>query len=141
MFSKTCQYAIRAVLYLAAHTSVNEKMRVEDLAHLLNVPQHFLAKILQQLVRSQLISSIKGPNGGFYLTDANKAGNLAQIVECIDGPDVFKACILGLPQCSSEHPCPLHFQSFTFREGIHFHLRNQTIGKISEQLENEEIKI
>ncbi|MCB0657313.1 MAG: Rrf2 family transcriptional regulator [Saprospiraceae bacterium] len=141
MFSKTCQYAMRAVLYLAAFTNEKHKLRVEDLAEALGVPRPFLAKILQQLVRNQLISSIKGPNGGFYLTEEDRKGNLADVVICIDGPDVFQSCISGLSACSSANPCPLHFQAYTLREGIHFHIRNQTIAQIAQQLSNNEFKI
>ncbi|MCB0569855.1 MAG: Rrf2 family transcriptional regulator, partial [Phaeodactylibacter sp.] len=117
MFSKACKYAIRAALYLAVHAESGQKLGVKDIATALDVPQHFLAKILQQLSRNHLISSTKGPSGGFFLDEQNMEVTLRQIVECIDGPDMFTSCILGLPVCSSENPCPLHIQAFAYREG------------------------
>lgn len=118
MFSKTCQYAIRAVIYLATHSPGGSKVGVKEMADALNVPQQFLAKILQQLARHHLISSIKGPNGGFFLGESNAEVTLLNIVECIDGLETLQACVLGLPTCSSENPCPLHFQFFACREGF-----------------------
>ena len=67
MLSKACQYAIRAALYLAIHSSETQKVGVKEMASSLEIPQHFLGKTLQQLARYHLISSVKGPNGGLYL--------------------------------------------------------------------------
>ena len=69
MFSQACKYAIRAVLYLAVHASEGKKVGVKDIAAALDVPKYFLAKILQQLSRNNLISSTKGPSGGFFLSE------------------------------------------------------------------------
>ena len=118
MFSKSCQYAIRAVIYMTAQKGVEKNMGVKEIADALQVPQHFLAKILQQLSRHNLISSVKGPNGGFYLSEANAHVSLLDIVECIDGKGVLNSCILGMPTCSSEHPCPLHHHFYSSREGL-----------------------
>lgn len=65
MFSKACTYAIRAALYLAVHAGPQARLGVKEIAEALDVPKHFLAKILQQLVRNNLVSSVKGPSGGF----------------------------------------------------------------------------
>jgi Rrf2 family protein len=118
MFSKTCQYAIRAVIYIASNSNEAKSIGVKDIAESLNVPQQFLSKILQQLVRHNLLSSVKGPNGGFFLTEQNRNCSLLQIVECIDGAMVLNSCILGLPSCSLTNPCPLHHQFFACREGF-----------------------
>ena len=67
MFSNSCQYAIRAVLYLAIHADTHHKLGAEVLAGALGIPRHFLAKILQQLAKNKLISSSRGRNGGFFL--------------------------------------------------------------------------
>ena len=118
MFSKSCKYALRAVLYLAVKSSKEKKLGVKEISDELSVPKHFLAKILQQLSRNRLISSTKGPSGGFYLSDKNRQTSLRRIVETIDGPEVFNSCILGLPVCSSENPCPLHTKAMIYREGL-----------------------
>lgn len=141
MFSKTCQYAIRAALYLAIHASADAKLGVKEIAEALQAPPHFLGKILQQLARHQLIASEKGPRGGFYLSPANRQATLSQVVECIDGPNVFSGCILGLPVCSATKPCPLHVQAFAYREGLSYQLRNQSIEDLALRMQRDHQQI
>ncbi len=141
MFSKSCKYAIRAVLYLAVYANADNKLGVSDIADALAVPKHFLAKILQQLSRDNLIMSVKGPNGGFYLNEENANMPLYDIVKSIDGPDAFNACILGLPVCSSDNPCPLHVQAFSFRDGLLYQLENQSIEEMATRIERKKLKI
>ncbi|MEZ4932238.1 MAG: Rrf2 family transcriptional regulator [Saprospiraceae bacterium] len=140
MFSKTCQYAIRAVLYLAVHTS-DKNAGVNELAEALNAPKHFLAKILQQLSKHGLVSSIKGPNGGFFMGEKNLKATLEDIILCIDGPDVFTGCVMGLPQCSGENPCPLHVQANAYRQGLQFHLKYQSIGEMAVMVERQGLNL
>ena len=127
IFSKSCQYALRAAIYLAASSSKDRRIGVTEMAEQLEVPRHFLAKVLQQLSRASLISSVKGPGGGFYMSEANRMEPLINIIECIDGDTALKGCILGLPNCSSDHPCPLHFQVMSGRQGMLYHLEKMTV--------------
>jgi Rrf2 family transcriptional regulator, iron-sulfur cluster assembly transcription factor len=108
MFSKTCQYALRGVIFIATNSSNGDAIGSKAVAESLAVPQQFLAKILQQLVRHNILSSIKGPHGGFYLTGQNLETDLLTVVRCIDGDSVLNTCLLGLPTCNSDHPCHLH---------------------------------
>ncbi|MCF8243672.1 MAG: Rrf2 family transcriptional regulator [Saprospiraceae bacterium] len=130
MFSKSCQYAIRAVAYLAEHKGTDKNAGVKEIAEALQVPQQFLAKILQTLSRHNLISSVKGPGGGFYLDETNVNAPLLEIVEVIDGKNTLNACILGKPTCSSEHPCLLHQHFHGCREGLRSALSTCTIGSL-----------
>jgi Rrf2 family iron-sulfur cluster assembly transcriptional regulator len=141
MFSKACQYAIRAALYLAIHSSETQKVGVKEMASSLEIPQHFLGKTLQQLARYHLISSVKGPNGGFYLSEKNREITLRQVVICIDGPDLFTACILGLPVCSGENPCPLHVQAMAYREGLNYQLKHQAIGDFAQRILKDQLSL
>jgi Rrf2 family protein len=95
------------------------------------VPKHFLAKILQELSRQDLIASIKGPHGGFYLSENNLEAPLLNIIKSIDGPQVFRSCILGLPVCSSENPCPLHSKAAKYRNGLLELVGNQSIKDLA----------
>ncbi len=130
MFSKSCKYAIRAVLHLAAHASEDHKLGVKEISDALKVPKHFLGKILQELSRQGLVSSSKGPTGGFYLNDQNLDTPLVRIIESIDGPEVFNSCILGLPVCSSDNPCPLHHKAINFRDGLLSMVKDKTIADV-----------
>ena len=134
MFSKSCKYAIRATLYLAANSNEATKYGVEHIATTLNVPKPFLGKILQQLAKNGLISVLKGPKGGFYLTTANKEHSLNEIITSIDGPEVLTSCILGLPSCSSEMPCPLHFQFQSFKLGLMEVTGDKTVAELAEEV-------
>ena len=118
MFSKSCKYAIRAVLHIAAHTDGEKKIGANEIAEALEVPKSFLAKLLQQLARHHLIASSKGAGGGFYLAPENQEVSLENVIRCIDGEDLFTSCALGLPVCSSEKPCPLHCHTLVFRQSI-----------------------
>ncbi len=141
MFSKSCKYAMRAVLYLALNGNEEKKLGVKEIADELNVPKHFLAKLLQQLSKNQLISSTKGPSGGFYLNDQNKETSLRKVVETIDGPEVFNTCILGLPVCSSENPCPLHFKALEYREGLLEVVEGKKIEELARRIKDENLTI
>ena len=108
MISKKCKYALRAILHLAIVSNEENKKNNRDLAEELKLPTPYLGKILQELVPKQIISSVKGPNGGFYLTKENKQLPLIKVIEVIDGLSFFNTCGLGLSDCSDEQPCPIH---------------------------------
>ena len=135
MFSKSCKYAIRAVLYLAVHSTEEKKFGVKEIAEALDIPKPFLAKLLQQLSRQGLISSAKGPSGGFFLSEDDRAAPLRQVVEAIDGPEVFSSCILGLPTCSSRNPCPLHTKAINYRESLLKLVDDQSIQDLAKRIQ------
>lgn len=134
IFSKTCEYAIRAVFFIAHKTVSGERVGIREIAAGIDSPEHFLAKILQDLSRKELISSAKGPNGGFYLDAASLKRPLSEIVEAVDGDDLFYGCGLGLKQCSETNPCPLHNDFKDIRNRIHQMLCSITIGNFNEDL-------
>jgi Rrf2 family protein len=109
MFSKACEYGIRASIFIAKNSFEGTRVSPKKISEEINSPQAFTAKILQALVKHQIITSVKGAYGGFEINkeDISKR-NLLQIVEAIDGNKVFTGCALGLEQCNEAHPCPLH---------------------------------
>ena len=134
MLSNACQYAIRSVLYLSIHSNEKKRIGVKKVAAELETPQPFLAKLLQQLAKSNLISSIKGPNGGFYLTENDSENSLWDIVKCIDGVDKFENCFLGLSSCSDDNPCPVHFIVSPFKDKLLNDFRDKTIAQFTEEI-------
>ena len=131
MLSKSSKYAIRAVLYLSIHSSVDNKYNPKEVADAIKIPAPFLAKTLQVLTKRNLISSVRGRNGGFYLTEQNKLNNLGSIVESIDGFDKFSDCLLGLPVCSDVNPCPIHHVVSPLRKQLKYELSSQTINDLA----------
>jgi len=140
MFSKSCEYAIRAVLFLASYPA-GEIVGVEILAEKLQVPRHFLAKILQQLSRNRLVSSVKGRNGGFYLSESNRKESLSSIIETMEGPGVFTTCVLGLENCSNEAPCPYHHVVKPLRDNFYELLKGESINESARRIEDQNLKL
>lgn len=118
MFSKSCEYALRAVLYLSSNSTLETVIDASHIADALSIPHPYLSKILQKLTRQNLISSIKGPHGGFYLSDNNMQSTVLQIIECIDGEMSLKSCVMGFEKCSTANPCLLHYQVLEYRDGL-----------------------
>ena len=111
MFSKACKYGIRATLYLAQQSEKGGWINITDIARAINSPVAFTAKIMQALVRNDIIASLKGPTGGFRIPHGRLGSiRLGQVVRAIDGDSLFKGCALGLEECSEEMPCPMHGQ-------------------------------
>lgn len=134
IFSKTCEYAVRAVFFIAHKTSEGGRVGIKEIANGVDSPEHFLAKILQDLSRKGIIQSAKGPNGGFYLDKEAMDRTLAEVVEAVDGNGLFTGCGMGLKYCSETNPCPLHNDFKGIRTQIHEMLKTTTIGKFNEEL-------
>jgi len=134
MLSNACKYAIRSILYLSIYSDKTNKIGVKKIADELETPQPFLAKLLQQLTKSKLVSSIKGPNGGFYLSEENQQNSIWDIVENIDGSAKFNQCFLGLSKCEDANPCPVHFIAAPFKEKILSNFRDKTISQFASEI-------
>lgn len=135
-FSKTCEYAMRAVFYIASKSATDERVGIKEIAEQINSPEHFLAKILQKLSRSGVIQSVKGPNGGFYIDARGLNRPLADIIISLEGDNIFTGCGMGLSYCSETNPCPLHHEFKKVRNQITHMLYNTTIGKFNSELFN-----
>ncbi len=109
MLNKASEYAIKAMIYLATHQDHQRYIRIPEVAEAINSPAAFTSKILQQLRSNGLVLSAKGAKGGFKI-NAEKKISLLQIVQSLEGKEVFTRCILGLDECSSSKPCPVHEQ-------------------------------
>lgn len=135
MFSKTCEYAIRALIFIAQRSKRGERVGIKEVAESIGSPEHFIAKILQELVKKQLVTSYKGPNGGFFL-EPNSSITLADVVLAMDGEKLFSGCGLGLENCSESCPCPIHYQFKKIRTDFSEMLRNAKLIEFSAQLDN-----
>lgn len=141
MLSNTSQYAIRTVLYLENHSSVDAKIGVNQISEALNIPRHFLAKVLQQLVRQNIVSSSRGITGGFYITEEQSKHNLLAVIEIFDGPMVFTRCALGLNQCSPNNPCPVHDSFAGCRDALRDRLKNSSISFMAQEVMEKQLKL
>lgn len=128
MISNKCKYAIRAVIYLATKDASKERLGGIKIAKALDLPLAFTNKILQELSRKNAISSFKGPNGGFALTDKQKQNSILFIIEAIDGLDIFYHCGMGLDHCSDAQPCPFHDTFKRVREELLATFNNRIVS-------------
>lgn len=108
MLSLTCKTAIKSVIYLAIKFKTGEKAGIKEVAAYINASEHSVGKILQTLVKQEVINSTKGPTGGFYINLKQNNQPVINIIYAIDGKEIFDECGLGLSKCSSLHPCPMH---------------------------------
>lgn len=134
MFSNSSKYAIKAVLYLALYSNENKKIMAKDISEPINVPPAYIAKLLQELSRQDIISSTRGSKGGFYLSKRNKNQHIIDIVEAIDGDKRINACLLSLEHCNEEKPCPLHNLVGPYRAKLLKNLQNKTIKDLCKEI-------
>lgn len=132
MFSKACEYAIRATIYIAVQSNQDNRVGLKDISKEIDSPEAFTAKILQQLAKSNIIDSIKGPNGGFEIEKKNMSKiKLSQIVMAIDGDTIYKGCGLGFKQCSEKQPCPVHDKFKIVRDELKHMLETTNVLELS----------
>ncbi len=137
MLSNASKYAIRTVLFLAKNSSPKKKFGARHIADSLEVPQQFIAKILQKLVKADIISSAKGPGGGFYTNNKNLKRNLLDVLSVIEKNDIFSECFLGLPVCGDENPCPVHDIVSVFKAALLERFQNKSIKTIAGEMERD----
>lgn len=135
MFSKTCEYALRAMMYVGQKSKDGARVGIKEIAAGTDSPEYFIAKVLQGLTRKNLIRSQKGPSGGFYLDENGMNCTLADIVIAIDGDEVFKKCGLGLRECSEKMPCPIHHDFKKIKTALLNMLQSTKLEELNEQLE------
>lgn len=133
MFSKACEYGIRATIFIAWNTRNEKRVNLKQIAAEIGSPEAFTAKILQQLVRSEIINSTKGSTGGFSLNTEHAATlMLSTLVAAIDGDSIYRSCGLGLRSCSAKEPCPMHDQFMQVREQLREMLEKTPISELTE---------
>ncbi|MDU8886494.1 Rrf2 family transcriptional regulator [Yeosuana sp. MJ-SS3] len=135
MFSNSVKYALKAVLYLAIHSSEDKKIMVKELNKPINVPKAYIAKLLQELSKQNIISSTRGIKGGFYLTKENSKQNLMNVIYAIDGDYRMKSCMLSLSHCNQNKPCPLHHIVSPMRDKLIEAFNKKTIKELSLEIE------
>lgn len=131
MLSKSCQYAIRTLMFICSKSSEGQRVRLKEVIEALNSPPAFTSKILQQLVSADLIHSTKGGKGGFEIKNGDCSQiTLGQVVKIIDGDAISEQCFLGLSECSEEKPCPVHHLFYPIKTELNHNLMNLTLKSI-----------
>lgn len=132
MFSKACEYGIKATIFIADQTILMNRVSLKDIANEIDSPEAFTAKILQQLARNNIIDSVKGQTGGYEIQKEHLATiKLSHIVTAIDGDSILTDCALGLKKCSEAQPCPVHHKFKKIREALKTMLENTSLLELS----------
>jgi len=137
IFSRQCEYALQAVLYLALRGD-GERISIKELTKALDIPYHFLGKILQDLTKKGLLTSLKGPTGGFALAMPAAKITLFHIVDAVDGAAFTRTCVLGFPECSGKNPCAVHDNWAKLRDGMYAMLVSKNIGQMAKEMKKPE---
>lgn len=136
MLSLTCKASIKAVIYLGSQSHLDTKASIKQVAEYTNENEHTVGKLLQKLVKENIINSTKGPNGGFYITDKQKKQPVIHIIHAIDGKEVFNQCGLGLSKCSEKRPCPFHDDFKSVRDLFKKMCQEKKICELYENVNN-----
>ncbi|MFO8235135.1 MAG: Rrf2 family transcriptional regulator [Bacteroidales bacterium] len=138
ILSNRCKYGIRAVIYLALNSGETKKIGIKKISHDLDIPMFFLGKILQNLAKHKILVSTKGPNGGFGLAREPKDITMLDLIEVIDGLDLFNECLIGLKSCSLKGkdavPCPTNRKFQPIRDQMHAFFKNETIENLKNEI-------
>ena len=123
------------MLFVAQKSKDENRIGVKEIANGIDAPEHFIAKILQDLGKKKLVNSMKGPNGGFYMDSENLKSSISDIVKAIDGDSIYKDCVIGLKDCSEKNPCPVHFEYKEIKKKLIAMLEDNTIADFNEKLD------
>lgn len=141
MISNTCKYAVRAVIYISVFAHDERKAGIKEISSKLDIPTPFLGKILQSLVKHDILKSTKGPGGGFGLAREADEISIMDIVEVIDGTAFFNTCLIRTSKCSDEEPCALHDKVTAPRKQIRNMFTHQTIADLSSEFRRDKERI
>ncbi len=132
MFSKACEYAIRSSIFIAGQTMKQRRVGLKEVAKAIDSPEAYRSKILQQLTKSKIINSEKGPNGGFMMDKKSlEVIKLSNVVYAIDGDGIYKGCALGLKRCNEKIPCAMHFDFKAIRDQLKLMLETTSIKSLA----------
>ena len=126
--SSTARQAIHAVLCVAR--GGGEPLRVEGIAAATGLPRNYLSKTLHALSRAGVLSSERGPRGGFRLAHAPERLTLARVIAPFSRPG--RRCLLGRPTCSDRTACPAHAQWSAIADTLEAYFSTTTIASLLE---------
>jgi Rrf2 family protein len=105
--SRESEYGLKAMIYLAQQPPATV-LTLQQIADCRGLPGGFLAKTLQKLTRHGLLQSFRGRRRGYCLARDPKDIHLRELLEAIEGPDLFHRCLFWGHRCRDTNPCVLH---------------------------------
>lgn len=131
LLSKSCEYGLRATIYVAGLQSARDFVPVHEIAKELGISFSFLTKVLQKLVQAGLLRSARGPRGGVALCADAPHRVVMELLDCLDGRLRMEACLLGIRECSQRRPCPIQMAWQRQRSTLFAVLENTSLADLS----------
>ncbi len=134
MLGKTTEYAIRSLVYIYLKNTDGERPGFKEIAKNIGSPEGFTGKVLQQITRAGLVSSMKGRGGGFFFDNLEKPLTLFEVMQMTEGQEFFSKCGFGLQSCDENNPCPIHDDYAGVRDAFYQLMNRQTIQSMASKI-------
>lgn len=141
VLSKATVYGLRALVYMASERERTGYVSIGEIAEKLNISFHFLTKTFQTLTQHGILESYRGPNGGVALAKPADQLFLTDIVHVLEGADFFDKCLLGLPGCGVEAPCPVHDFWKVAKEAMKNEFDNTSLAELGEKVTDDRFRL
>ena len=135
ILTKSFGYALRSILYLALKSNEKLKVQADEIASQLAVPKYFLSKVMKKVVKNGILTSTKGPYGGFSLNNHTLSTSLLELANITNSFDSVNNCVLRLDKCDTNQPCPLHSRMLSYKKDFYTLFETTTIGDLIKQEE------
>ena len=129
MLTQTAEHALRACLFLAGRPE-GERVSADAIAAAVGAPGNYLAKTLKLLAREGIVSSLRGPTGGFRLEVPAHHLTVADLMTPFETPDLNPMCLLGERPCSERTPCRAHHRWVRTRREARVAFERTTIADL-----------
>lgn len=140
LLSSACEYALRSALYLAT-LKEDGYVPIRKISNALDISGPFLTKIFQQLTQAGLMESFRGPTGGVAFARPPSEVSVKDIIVAIDGEKVFRGCVLGLPGCGEQKPCPLHDEWAAERVRLEAIFSSMTLEEMADNVVQSDLRL
>jgi Rrf2 family protein len=134
MFNKETEYALRGLVYIKLQNLKDRRPGTSEVAKEIEAPPFYTAKILQRLVRSGFLRSLKGKGGGFFFDPDKPDLPIISLISAIEGDRSFSGCSFGLKQCDSNNPCPLHEKYAPIKDALNKLITEETVQSLAEKV-------
>jgi len=141
MFNKETEYALRGLIYIKLQNLRNRRPGTAEISKEIDAPPFFIAKILQRLVRSGFLESIKGKGGGFYFDPEKPDLAIKKLITATEGERSFSGCGIGLKNCDEKNQCPLHEKYAPIRDSINKLVSGETVQSLAEKVYKREFDL
>ena len=105
--TRAADYAVRVMIFLASQP-FGTRASLPSVVEATGAPDSFLSKVLQGLTRANMITSKRGPSGGFQISSLGRLSSMRDVVEAIDGPINLNVCLSQRRSCERKNWCPAH---------------------------------